>query len=319
MKIGDKVRVTKGTEEGFITKIINEKLVEIEIEDGFRIPVMRNELSIVAAEETNYFERVEEATKVPEVKHKGKAADVGFCLAFHEINDKTLSLFIINNTAYTIPYTIFFQENNKWLGKSVGHLVPQSYFKIDEFDRRTFENWPEIIIQALIYSTHTSSLRSPMEKRFKFKAATFFKTEKIAPLILKKAYLFDIGISPEILDQEKLVSMLQTDREEKKQQEFNTDISRPPSIVDLHIEKISTETSGLSSSQILQLQIQTFEKALDLAIAGGMEEITFIHGVGNGILRDAIHKQLSKASNIEYFKDALRDKFGYGATYVRII
>lgn len=319
MNIGDKVRVTKGKEEGFITKIINEKLVEIEIEDGFRIPVMRNELSVVAAEENNYFERGEEATKAPEIKPKGKAADVGFCLAFHEINDKSLSLFIINNTRYTIPYVLFYKESSKLNGRAVGHLLPQSHVKIDELDRRNFETWPEIVIQALIYSSKTNSLRSPIEKRFKFKATGFFKNEKIAPVIHKKAYLFEIGISPEVLDQEKLASLVNEGIEDKVESVGKPEISRPASIVDLHIEKISTNPSGLSSSQILQLQLQTFEKALDLAIASGMDEITFIHGVGNGILRDAIHKRLSKETNIQYFKDALRDKFGYGATYVRII
>lgn len=318
MNIGDKVRVTKGKEEGFVTKIINEKLVEIEIEDGFRIPVLKKELSIVAVEETNYFERGEETDKTPDIKPKGKAADVGFCLAFHEINDKALSLFLINNTAYTIPYSLFFEADKKLTGKAVGHLLPHAYVKVDEFDRRNFEKWPEIIVQALLYSTKTSSLRSPIETRFKFKAASFFRNEKIAPLIQKKAYLFEIEITPEIMDQERLASLLQEGMEGKHENEFKPEISRPSSIVDLHIEKITTEAAALSSSQILQFQLQTFEKALDLAIAGGMEEITFIHGVGNGILRDAIHKQLSKEANIQYFKDALRDKFGYGATYVRI-
>ena len=318
MNIGDKVRVTKGKEEGFVTKIISDKMVEIEIEDGFRIPVLRNELSIVAAEETNYFERGEETTKAPEIKPKGKAADVGFCLAFHEINDKALSVFIINNTSYTIPYALFFKDVHKLNGKSVGHLLPQSHVKIDELDRRNFESWPEIIIQALIYSSKTHSLRNPVEKRFKFKASGFFKNEKIAPVIHKKAYLFEIGISPEVLDQEKLASLVSAGIEERTESDTRAEISRPTSIVDLHIEKISAKSSGLSSSQILQLQLQTFEKALDLAIASGMDEITFIHGVGNGILRDAIHKRLSKETNIQYFKDALRDKFGYGATYVRI-
>ncbi len=318
MKIGDKVRVTKGREEGFITKIINEKLVEIEIEDGFRIPVMRNELSIVAAEETNYFERGEEATKTPEIRPKGKAADVGFCLAFHEINDKALSLFVINNTSYTIPYALFFNEAGSLKGRAVGHLLPQTHVKIDELDRRNFDNWPEIVIQALIFSSKAGSLRNPIEKRFKFKAAGFFKNEKIAPVIHKKAYLFEIGISPEVMDQEKLASLVNSGIKDKIDSEGKPDISRPASIVDLHIEKLTKEVAILSSSQILQLQLQTFETALDLAIASGMEEITFIHGVGNGILRDAIHKRLSKESNIQYFKDALRDKFGYGATYVRI-
>lgn len=318
MKIGDKVRVTKGKEEGFITKIINEKLVEIEIEDGFRIPVLKNELSIVAAEETNYFERGEEQAKIPEVRPKGKAADIGFCLAFHEINDKSLSMFIINNTDYSIPYGVYYNDDNYLSGKSAGFLLPNSFVKLDEFDRRNFEIWPEIVIQALIFSKKVDYLHKPVEKRFKFKAPTFFKDDKIAPVILKKAYLFEIGTSSGTVDFDKLSTKFQEGAAPNEAITQFEGLDKPASIVDLHIEKLSKNASSLSSSQILQMQLQAFEKALDLAIAAGMNEITFIHGVGNGVLREAIHKQLSKEKNILYFEDALKEKFGYGATLVRL-
>jgi dsDNA-specific endonuclease/ATPase MutS2 len=49
-----------------------------------------------------------------------------------------------------------------------------------------------------------------------------------------------------------------------------------------------------------------------------MDEIIFIHGVGNGVLRNAIHKRLSGNKNVQYFEDAQKEKFGYGATKVRI-
>lgn len=318
MKIGDKVRVTKGKEEGFVTKIINEKLVEIEIEDGFRIPVLKNELSIVAAEEDNYFERGEEPAKIPEVRPKGKAADIGFCLAFHEINDKNLSAFIINNTDYSIPYSVYYNSDSHLSGKLAGFLLPKSFIKLDELDRRNFESWPEIVIQALIFSKSSDYIHKPIEKRFKFKASTFFKNDKIAPVILKKAYLFEIGTTSGTVDFEKLSSKLQEGVASNEAIANLEGIDKPTSIVDLHIEKISKDASSLSSSQILQMQLQVFEKALDLAIATGMNEITFIHGVGNGILREAIHKQLSKEKNILYFEDALKEKFGYGATLVRL-
>jgi dsDNA-specific endonuclease/ATPase MutS2 len=63
---------------------------------------------------------------------------------------------------------------------------------------------------------------------------------------------------------------------------------------------------------MLDLQLKTFEDNLDRAIATDMDEITFIHGIGSGALRNAIHKKLSKMNNIQYFKDAMREKFGYG-------
>ena len=51
MKLGDKVRFIHGKEQGQIVKLIDQKQVEVEIEDGFRIPVLKTELVVVASEE----------------------------------------------------------------------------------------------------------------------------------------------------------------------------------------------------------------------------------------------------------------------------
>ncbi|MBX9851983.1 MAG: hypothetical protein K2X86_09515 [Cytophagaceae bacterium] len=60
--------------------------------------------------------------------------------------------------------------------------------------------------------------------------------------------------------------------------------TKPAQEIDLHIEKLVTDHSRMNNAQILELQLKTFEKNLDQAIASGMNEIIFIHGVGNGVL-----------------------------------
>ena len=51
MNIGDKVRLLHGTEEGVIRRIIDKRTVEIEIEDGFLIPVLRKEVVLISSDE----------------------------------------------------------------------------------------------------------------------------------------------------------------------------------------------------------------------------------------------------------------------------
>ena len=74
----------------------------------------------------------------------------------------------------------------------------------------------------------------------------------------------------------------------------------------------------MAKSEKLSLQIKTFEQKLENAIAAGLDEITFIHGSGNGVLRDELHRRLGKEQHVQYFKDAQKEKFGYGATLVKI-
>ena len=53
-------------------------------------------------------------------------------------------------------------------------------------------------------------------------------------------------------------------------------------------------TSFLQSSEILNIQLNYFNKALDAAIVHQLPDITFIHGSGNGTLRHELHRLLGK-------------------------
>ena len=79
MNVGDKVRFLKGQEEGIITRFLEGDLVEVEIEDGFQVPMVRNELVLIAKEEDQYFSN----KAVPEsrsVKPNKPVAILQWCL-----------------------------------------------------------------------------------------------------------------------------------------------------------------------------------------------------------------------------------------------
>ncbi|GAC1597645.1 MAG: hypothetical protein NVS3B25_22860 [Hymenobacter sp.] len=69
---------------------------------------------------------------------------------------------------------------------------------------------------------------------------------------------------------------------------------------------------------MLKIQLDAFEDALSRALATNMHEIVFIHGMGNGVLRKELHRQLSRNKDIKFFEDAHKEKFGFGATLVRL-
>jgi hypothetical protein len=49
-------------------------------------------------------------------------------------------------------------------------------------------------------------------------------------------------------------------------------------VVDLHIEELLKDFSGMSNAQIISYQIQCFQNEMDRAIVNKMHKITFIHG-----------------------------------------
>lgn len=68
-------------------------------------------------------------------------------------------------------------------------------------------------------------------------------------------------------------------------------------IVDLHIEAIPGCTS-VPKGQQLQFQMDTFRKIIRENISHRGRKITFIHGIGDGILKTAIRKELDEVLSL---------------------
>ena len=75
MNIGDRVRLLHEKEEGVIRNIIDNRLVEVEIEDGFIIPVLKKELVLIASHE----KEVQDLYR-HEVDHKGGRERIQACI-----------------------------------------------------------------------------------------------------------------------------------------------------------------------------------------------------------------------------------------------
>ncbi|WP_194776612.1 Smr/MutS family protein [Pararhodonellum marinum] len=316
MNIGDKVRLLHGNEEGVITKISSGGRIEIEIEEGFRIPVMKNEIVLIHEAEQAHFKKAPDENKKisPSTSKKGKPEEQGLFLAYLPNNDKVLSLFLINAMEKDQHFSVsqVYGENSITIGH--GMLQSLSSTKLLECVMAEFEQWPPLQLSLHPINRAIERTQPPLNKTIKFKASTFFRSKSKAPILGKDGYVFNIAQANVALDVQKLNRELQGQASVSLAPQFK----RPPKEVDLHIEKLSKEHEFLSNSEIIKFQMDTFEKNLNYAIASGMDEITFIHGIGNGILKKEIHKYLSQFENIKYFQDTQKNRFGYGATLVKI-
>jgi hypothetical protein len=310
MKIGDKVRFTHGKEEGRIVNVIDSKQVEVEIEDGFRIPALKSELVVVAVEESHIVMGVEEGDITG-----GSSVWNGIYIAFTPFNDQIYELSLVNDTGYKIYFVIGEEKESIYKGVFSGVVEKDAYIKLNEVNVKDFDNWPELVIQLIFFSYGESVFRPPLLKKQRFRSSTFFKSKKLAPVLNKEAYLFRIDQDAIRIDAKVLEENMS---ESKSIGDSKSFIAKPSKEIDLHIEKLTDKHIGMSNSAMLSLQLTTFQNNLDNAMATGMEEIIFIHGVGNGVLKKEIHKALSSNKNIKFFQDAQKEKFGYGATLVRL-
>ncbi len=89
--------------------------------------------------------------------------------------------------------------------------------------------------------------------------------------------------------------------------------------IDLHIEALVDQPEVLPKERILPTQLQAFEQFMAEAHRLGIEKVFVIHGLGKGVLRNAIHKSLMNKAYVGNFKNEYHPSFGYGCTEVDLI
>lgn len=85
--------------------------------------------------------------------------------------------------------------------------------------------------------------------------------------------------------------------------------------VDLHIEKLVKSFKHMTNFDILNLQVDTARGQLEFAIKNRIPRVVFIHGMGEGVLKEELDFLLGRYSEIT-FQDANYRKYGLGATEV---
>ena len=90
-----------------------------------------------------------------------------------------------------------------------------------------------------------------------------------------------------------------------------------PEEIDLHIEELTDDHTGLTNAEIVTIQLNYFRKCLDEAIHSNKRKIIFIHGVGKGTLKSEMDKILKTYENLSFY-DASYARFGFGATEISI-
>ncbi|PIF01542.1 MAG: DNA mismatch repair protein MutS [Maribacter sp.] len=91
----------------------------------------------------------------------------------------------------------------------------------------------------------------------------------------------------------------------------------PKMEVDLHINQLVKSTKGMGNHEMLNLQMETVKRQLEFAIRKRIQKVVFIHGVGEGVLKEELNFLFGRYDNIRYY-DADYQKYGLGATEVYI-
>jgi len=303
MNIGDRVRVLHGQEEGIVTKLVDSRTVEIEIEEGFSVPVLIAELVTITNQEDRFFSGESSLFKNDDKTEVRSETGIYLSLHLSEKSDQYV-IDLINNTDVQVLCAVLRKEGKlKYGGIYRGHIEKRSYTKITEFNQLSLSNFSELYCQIILYEKNSGALKSPIERQIRMTRLLANSEPKAAPVTGKIAWTIQVD-----------------DKEAEKEIEKSASIQDTENIasseVDLHTEALGIEDLNMTPVEILENQLDVFNKALDNAIVHGLKEITFIHGVGQGTLKSRILEEVRSRKDIKYWQDAQKEKFGYGATKI---
>ena len=359
-QIGQKVSFLNEAGGGVITKIINNQIVHVAIEDGFEIPVMANELvgidpmfSIQKEEEKVYTyqnaqpvktpEPVEEEEDDGEVPRKSyinldarKEIEIGYHLAFvaegNDINAEYFYVMLINNSENDIIFKYGLKKDGNYIDIEYDRMESNTSIILEVISRSQFEEWSDISIHLFPFNEGKPNKQLPFVAEAYFHPLKVFKGQnfKYYEIIEETAYIISLksGSSKKNDDFKELKDKLETkgpkivghinDLVNKEKFPEKHLVSKEIAEVDLHIDELVEDMDGMTNVQMLSLQLNYFKKMLDSAIANHLKRIIFIHGVGNGKLKNSIAEILATDYPFIEVFDASMAKYGVGATEIRI-
>jgi len=317
----------------------------------------RNESKAVAdeTEETEPADRP--ITFRAAVEERKEGNKINCYLAFVPSDPKNLSkthfeCYFVNDSNYYIRYVLLRQEHGSHSLHHTEEVQPNMLAYIEDIGYADLNSLEHICIQLLAYKREKSflkkaamsvDLRLDLTKFYKLHCFTendFFET----PALLVPVVADDrpVGADDAALRIDGKADLRQLQAETNSPQrghgtaEQNTYVRRYEKpgqqqrnpflpkhkkeevVIDLHATAILDSTAGLKPKEILDYQLDTFRRRLDEYKNKPGTRLVFIHGKGEGVLRQAIINELRHTYKSYTYQDASFLEYGYGATLVVI-
>jgi hypothetical protein len=339
--VGDKVVIRQTNDEGEVVEIINEQMVLVNVK-GVKFPAYTDQLDFP------YFKRFSEKQLFPAEKRPKKYIDQlppekivpgrkkeriaaladGVWLTFLPVFDndefgdevvESLKIYLVNNTllGYHFSYHLnYFAKSEFDLDNQLPatqdfylHDIPfanlndnpvfECEFTLLTPDKARAEHYETSLkLRAKQVFGRIEEIRKKGEATFSFKLFDDYPFRPVEETVDTRGLLSDSGYR--IYEASRVRQHLEPARSE----------------LDLHAEKLTEKAASLDNFEILTLQLQTFEKYFDLALAHHLTSMVVIHGVGTGKLRDEIHEILRTKREVKSFINRYDPRYGYGATEI---
>ena len=240
--------------------------------------------------------------------------------------------YIVNDSNYYLYFTYMTAEGETWHLRGCGEIEPNTKLFIEEFGHDNLNSMERIAVQTVAFKRDKPFLIKPavsVQKRVDttkfYKLHTFRENDFFEqPALLYTIIENDVTPRPLVIDPKELRQQMAGGKKDSAAKPMTTaqqarkSDPNAPLVFDLHAKKLLDTTSGMSSGDILNYQIDYFRKTMEQYKDKKGTRIVFIHGKGEGVLRQAVIHELKYRYKQCTYQDASFREYGYGATQVTI-
>ncbi|MDP4184839.1 MAG: DUF2027 domain-containing protein [Bacteroidota bacterium] len=345
VKIGDKVRYMSTTGGGTVTGLIGKNMANVEDSDGFEVPCLISDLVVIEeAESYEVGKKKQKSKSVAAPEEKAPVAEKpsvkgeiitgrdkpSFLMVFVPDQPSNpvggeIDAYLINDCNYKVLYRYSHFDGSNYQSVLSGEMAPNTKVKLESFSQTELNTLPVFLFELIYFKDKDDKLNAPVVKEISVNPVKFYKEKTFTktPYFKKPALLYSLLVNVN----ESIENITEKDFKEmvrQKQKDVAADkVEKPKRVrtpelieIDLHIHELIDDTRGLTNTEMLKIQMDRFHEELDSAIQNRVKKVVFIHGIGNGTLKQEVRRELSTRYKKYSFQDASFQEYGYGATMV---
>ena len=261
-------------------------------------------------------------------------------LAFLPIDPTQLGLtnyeaYLINKSNYCLHFTYLSRvAAGSYKLRCSGTIEPNGDTFLEEFAPAELNDLEHLALQITPYDDHRPfRLVAPQIIELKLDGKKFFKQRSfvsneffeddafIIPILEGGQAVQELSIETKELEQA-LQSPTPKAKGHPQTEKGKTTPHKPstqaPLVIDLHAHELLETTTGMSSADIHQYQVEYFHRVMREHLGQKGMKIIFIHGKGDGVLRSSLERELKQRYRSCTYQDASFREYGFGATQVTI-
>ncbi|MDR0418669.1 MAG: DUF2027 domain-containing protein [Prevotellaceae bacterium] len=346
-KIGDKVRFLNSVGGGIVARI-DGKTVYVRDEDGFEMPSLASDIVVVnnARETTNFpmdtpnNSKVEAPVPFPiqqeePVKAKSTVRDqqgdtYEVFIAFTEPESEKTELYLLNDSTYQCFYNVGFNAKSEVvnpLGQGIAEPDSKTFIKLlylsELRDVKTLRIELAFFKNIEFRSIDPEVMQIELNPIKFFKKGVFQESDFFDKHTLIYKVLSNIGqnIEPtkDVLPSAEQIKEVMPEKNKPLDERKDNKSEKQPNVkeIDLRAKVLIPNVDSLSPNEILEQQLSRFTNVMEDALKSGYKgKLVFVHGIGNGKLKQDIRNRLTKDYKELHFQDASYREYEYGATMI---